>query len=402
MPEYQYSGVDREGKKSSAKLQASNEGELRMILRSKGIRPTKIAKAGLANQDLGALIKGDSISTENLVIFTRQFQVLISSGIPIVQALDILTEQQGDKRIKGVMLTLKDRVSSGNFLWEAMASYPKIFPTLYTALVRAGEASGAIDSILKRLSIYLEDAERLKKTIKSAMMYPVIVTCIGIGVVALMMVFVIPKFEALLTNAGQALPLPTLVVVNISHFMINYLWYIIGGTVAAIYSFLKFKKSKEGSAILDRLLFRAPIFGNLMQKAGIARFARTMQTLLASGVNLIDAIDICKTTIGNAVLEKAVGTIRAEVENGRTLGSVLTGLTVFPAMATQMISVGESTGNIDNMLGKVADFYEEEVQVMVNGMTKLIEPIVLVFLGGTVGGILIAMYLPIFQIAGAM
>ena len=402
MPDYVYSGVDREGKKSSAKLQASNEGELRMILRSKGIRPTKISKAGLANQDLGALIKGDSISTENLVIFTRQFQVLISSGIPIVQALDILTEQQGDKRIKGVMLTLKDRVSSGNFLWEAMASYPKIFPTLYTALVRAGEASGAIDSILKRLSIYLEDAERLKKTIKSALMYPVIVTCIGIGVIALMMVFVIPKFESLLTNAGQSLPLPTAVVISISHFMISYIWYILGGTVATIYSFLKFKKSKEGSAILDRILFRAPLFGNLMQKAGIARFARTMQTLLSSGVNLIDAIDICKTTIGNAVLEKAVGTIRAEVENGRTLGSVLMGLTVFPPMATQMISVGESTGNIDNMLGKVADFYEEEVQVMVNGMTKLIEPIVLVFLGGAVGGILIAMYLPIFQIAGAV
>ncbi len=402
MPDYQYSGVDKAGKKVSAKLQASNEGELRMILRSQGIRPTKVGKAGLANQDLGALLKGDSMPVETLVIFTRQFQVLISSGIPIVQALDILAEQQPDKRIKGVLVTMKDRVSAGNFLWEAMSTYPKIFPRLYISLIRAGEASGAIDSIMKRLSIYLEDADRLRKTIKGAMMYPIIVTCIGIGVVSLMMVFVIPKFEELLTNAGQALPVPTAVVIAISHFMIKNIIYIVGGVVAGVFSFNKFRKSKEGSAILDRLLFRAPLFGNLMQKAGIARFARTMQTLLASGVNLIDAIDICKATIGNAVLEQAVGTIRAEVENGRTLGSVVLGLKVFPVMATQMIAVGESTGNLDNMLGKVADFYEEEVETMVNGMTKLIEPLVIVVLGGTVGGLLVAMYLPIFQIAGAV
>jgi type IV pilus assembly protein PilC len=402
VPDYQYSGVDKAGKKVSAKLQASNEGELRMILRSQGIRPTKVGKAGLANQDLGALLKGDSMPVETLVIFTRQFQVLISSGIPIVQALDILAEQQPDKRIKGVLVTMKDRVSAGNFLWEAMSTYPKIFPRLYISLIRAGEASGAIDSIMKRLSIYLEDADRLRKTIKGAMMYPIIVTCIGIGVVSLMMVFVIPKFEELLTNAGQALPVPTAVVIAISHFMIKNIIYIVGGVVAGVFSFNKFRKSKEGSAILDRLLFRAPLFGNLMQKAGIARFARTMQTLLASGVNLIDAIDICKATIGNAVLEQAVGTIRAEVENGRTLGSVVLGLKVFPVMATQMIAVGESTGNLDNMLGKVADFYEEEVETMVNGMTKLIEPLVIVVLGGTVGGLLVAMYLPIFQIAGAV
>jgi len=402
MPEYQYSGVDKAGKKVSSKLQASNEGELRMILRSQGVRPTKIAKSSLSNQDLGSMFKRNSMSIENLVVFTRQFQVMISSGIPIVQALDILTEQQPDKNIRSIMTTLRERVSAGNFLWEAMATYPKIFPKLYTSLIRAGEASGAIDAILKRLSIYLEDADRLRKTIKSAMMYPIIVTCIGIGVISLMMVFVIPKFEVLLTNAGQALPMPTAVVIAISHFMIANLWYILAGTGAAIYGFIKFKQSPEGSAVLDRLLFRAPLFGTLMQKAGIARFSRTMQTLLASGVNLIDAIDICKATIGNAVLEKAVGTIRAEIENGRTLGSVVLGLNVFPTMATQMIAVGESTGNLDNMLGKVADFYEEEVETIVGGMTKLIEPLVLVFLGGAVGGILIAMYLPIFQIAGAV
>jgi type IV pilus assembly protein PilC len=254
--------------------------------------------------------------------------------------------------------------------------------------------------MLKRLSRYLEDSDRLRKLLKGAMMYPIIVVTIGIAVIAAMMIFVIPKFEELLRSSGQELPGPTQFVIDLSNFMVNNIVYLMFGTGAAIFLILKFVQSPEGKAALDRLLFRAPLFGNLAQKGGAARFCRTMQTLLSSGVNLIDAVDICRATIGNAVLEEAVAKIRTEIESGKTLGMVVTQISIFPRMAAQMIAVGESTGNLDKMLEKVADFYEEEVEAIVGGMTKLIEPLVLVFLGGAVGGLLIAMYLPIFKMAG--
>jgi type IV pilus assembly protein PilC len=402
MPEYSYQGVDRGGKRVQGKVNAPNEGELRMILRGQGIRPVRIAKLSALQSDLGSLIKGSqaSISLQTLVVFTRQLQVLISSGIPIVQGLEILAEQSTDKNMKGIMAAIKEKVSGGAYFWEALSSYPKAFPTLYVSLIKAGETSGAIDQMLKRLSRYLEDSDRLRKLLKGAMMYPIIVVTIGIAVIAAMMIFVIPKFEELLRSSGQELPGPTQFVIDLSNFMVNNIVYLMFGTGAAIFLILKFVQSPEGKAALDRLLFRAPLFGNLAQKGGAARFCRTMQTLLSSGVNLIDAVDICRATIGNAVLEEAVAKIRTEIESGKTLGMVVTQISIFPRMAAQMIAVGESTGNLDKMLEKVADFYEEEVEAIVGGMTKLIEPLVLVFLGGAVGGLLIAMYLPIFKMAG--
>jgi type IV pilus assembly protein PilC len=232
-------------------------------------------------------------------------------------------------------------------------------------------------------------------------MYPIIVTCIGVGVIALMMIFVIPKFEEILANASQALPLPTQIVVSTSHFMIAHMLGLVGGTVTFVFLTLRFSRTDEGKAFFNRLAFNLPLFGSLAQKSGTARFTRTLGTLLSSGVNLIEAIDICKATIDNIVLEEAVGKIRVEVEGGKTLGIVISRLKVFPRMAVQMIGVGEATGNLDKMLEKVATFYEEEVELAVAGMSKLIEPLVLVVLGGAVGGIMIAMYLPIFQVAGA-
>jgi type IV pilus assembly protein PilC len=302
--------------------------------------------------------------------------------------------------MKAVAIEIRDKVSSGSYLWQTLQAYPNIFPKLFVALIRAGEASGSMDQMLKRLCRYLEDADRLRKMLKSASMYPIIVVSIGIGVISLMLIFVIPKFEELLKGSGQALPAPTQFIIDLSHFLVANIVYIIVGGVALYYMVSRYFKSEEGRAFRDRALFRAPLFGNIMQKGGVARFSRTMQTLLVSGVNLIDAIDICKSTIDNAVLEAAVGTIRSEIESGKTLGAVVGRLTVFPKMATQMISVGEQTGNLDQMLDKVADFYEAEVETLVAGITKLIEPFVLVFLGGTVGGLMIAMYLPIFKLAG--
>ncbi|MGZ3696833.1 MAG: type II secretion system F family protein [Bdellovibrionota bacterium] len=403
MPEFQYQGVDKAGKKVSGKLEANGEGDVRMLLRSQGVRPTRISKGGALNTDIGMLLSGGvhTLKLEQLVTFTRQLQVLISSGVPIVQGLEILGEQAPDKSLKMIILSLREKVSGGMFFWEAIASFPKAFPKIFVALVRAGEASGSLDQMLKRLSRYLEDADRLRKLLKGAMMYPIIVTSIGIGVVALMMIFVIPKFEEMLKGSGQELPGPTQFVIDVSHFMAGNALYILISTVAFVYLTMRFAKSPSGKAIIDRTLFKAPFFGNIVQKAGVARFSRTMQTLLTSGVNLIDAIDICKATINNVVLEEAVATIRAEVESGKTLGSVVGRLNVFPKMAVQMMSVGESTGNLDKMLEKVADFFEEEVEALVSGMTKLIEPFILVFLGGTVGGLMIAMYLPIFKLAGS-
>jgi type IV pilus assembly protein PilC len=302
--------------------------------------------------------------------------------------------------MKGIISTLKEKVSSGTYFWEALSGYPKVFPKLYIALIRAGEASGSIDQMLKRLSRYLEDNERLRKMLKSAMMYPIIVVSIAVGVIALMLIFVIPTFEELLKTSGQELPGPTQFVITMSHMLVDNIVYILVGGGTAGYLVFRYIRSDEGRAFLDRALFRAPLFGDLMQKGGVARFSRTMQTLLSSGVNLIDAIDICKATIDNAVLEEAVGKIRADVEGGKTLGTVVAKLGVFPKMAIQMISVGESTGNLDKMLEKIADFYEEEVETIIGGLTKLIEPIMLVFLGTAVGGLMVAMYLPIFKLAG--
>lgn len=402
MAEYEFQGVNKEGKKVTGRLDVASEGDLRMALRGQGIRPVRISTVGALNRDIGTMLRGGvNVSSASLVAFTRQLQVLTGSGVPLVQSLEVLGQQTGDKNLATIVSAIREKVSGGSYLWEALGEYPKVFPRLYIALIRAGESSGSMDQMLKRLCRYLEDSERIRKILRGAAMYPIIVSCIGIGVVSLMLIFVIPKFEELLTSNGQELPGPTQFVIQLSHFVMNNILFIIGGAFLTVYVIRRYISSKEGRAVLDRVVFTMPLFGNLAQKAGVARFSRTMQTLLSSGVNLLDAIDICKATIGNSVLEATVSRIRSDVESGKTLGSVVGKIAIFPKMAAQMIAVGESTGNLDKMLEKVADFYEEEVEVLVGSLTKLIEPLVLVVLGGAVGGLMIAMYLPIFKMAGA-
>jgi type IV pilus assembly protein PilC len=400
--DYLYKGVNKEGKRVSGQMAAASDGEVRLTLRSQGVRPTRIDKMGVMNTGLSDLFSGGkpNISLELLLAFTRQLNVLISAGIPLVQALDVLSEQAGAPAVKKMIIAIRSKVSEGSYLWESLNLYPTVFPRLYIALVRAGEASGAMEEMLKRLSRYLEDQDRIRKLLKSAMIYPGIVITVAIGVITLMLAFVIPKFEEMLAGSGQELPGPTKFVIAASHFVVSNALYLTVGIVGTAYFLIRFFKTEEGRAILDRVLFKSPLFGPLMQKAGVARFSRTMQTLLTAGINLIDAIDICRATVENAVLEAAIGKIRGEIEAGKTLGGVVGSLGVFPRMAVQMISVGESTGSLDKMLDRVADFYEEEVTVTVGGLTKLIEPILLVFLGGIVGGMLIAMYLPVFKMAG--
>ncbi|MBN22295.1 MAG: pilus assembly protein PilC [Bdellovibrionaceae bacterium] len=402
MPQYEYQGVNKSGERVTGMIDVPNEGELRMYLRGQGIRPVRISKASLMKADLGSMIRGSSqsISPLTLITFTRQLHVLISSGVPLVQGLDALVEQTADSNMKNIISVIKERVSQGSFFWEALAQYPKAFPKIYLSLVRAGEASGALEVMLKRLSRYMEDAERLRKLVKSAMIYPIAVIAVGVIVIAVMLTMVIPKFETILTQSGQELPAPTKFVISLSHFMVDNILSILVVTGIGGFLALKFFKSPEGKAVLDRLFFKAPLLGTIMQKSGVARFSRTMGTLLASGVNMIDSIDICRETINNVVLEDATAKIREEVETGKTLGQVVSKIGVFPPMAMQMISIGENTGNLDRMLERVADFYESEVETLVGGLTKLIEPFVLVVLGGAVGGIMIAMYLPIFKLAG--
>jgi type IV pilus assembly protein PilC len=408
MPQYKYQGVDNTGNRVTGMVEVGNEGELRMNLRSRGIRPLKVSIVGGNEGVFGIGKKASLVSARTsvpiqvLIVFTRQLQLLISSGIPLVYALELLADQTNNPQMREVIRVLKDKVSGGMFLWESLSGFPRVFPKLYFSLVRAGESSGSMDQVLRRLSKYIEDEDRLKRMVKSAMMYPIIVLSIGAGVVALMLTFVIPKFEKMLKESGQELPDVTLFVITLSHFFANNFHYLIGGCVALGYAYKRFVETKEGRALKDRVVFRSPLFGIIAQKAGIARFARTLQTLLAAGVNLIDAIDICMAVSDNAVLEGAIGKIRGEIESGKNLGETMLKIPEFTKMSGQMVMVGESTGNLDKSLEKVADFYESEVEILVGGLTKLIEPIVLVILGGLVGGLMIAMYMPIFKMAGSV
>ncbi|MDR3608034.1 MAG: type II secretion system F family protein [Oligoflexia bacterium] len=408
MADFTYRGVDRAGKKVEGKLDVSSEGELRMTLRGMGIRPVMIRRIGAmagggatASKKKGVGSKL-SVPVKVSILFTRQLQLLISSGIPLVQALEMLTDQTTHVGMRAAISEIRERVSGGAYLWESLNAYPRVFPKLYVALMRAGENSGSTDSMLKRLSKYLEDEDRLRRMIQSAMMYPMIVLCIGFGVVAMMLAFVIPKFEEMLKQGNQELPDITQFVINSSHFFQHNFLVIMGCIFGGGYLIKRFVATEEGRSIKDHILFKAPLFGTLAQKAGVARFCRTLQTLLAAGVNLIDSIDICKASADNAVLEEAIGKIRGDIEQGKTLGSVLNQMAVFPKMASQMIMVGESTGNLDKSLDKIADFFESDVEVLVGGMTKMIEPIVIVVLGGLVGAIMLAMYMPIFKMAGGV
>jgi len=403
MAEFAYQGMSRSGERVSGSLQAQSEDELRAILRQKGIRPTKITKARTAVQaQASTLQRKEKLTLEQVSLLTRQLQLLISSGIPLLQGVAIVQDQVEDRSLKTVLNTIEDTISKGSFFWEALSFFPLSFPRLYVALVRAGENSGALDQMLKRLGKYLENSERVRRMIKGAMMYPIIVILIAIGVISLMLILVIPKFEDMLKGAGQELPLPTQIVINLSHFLTNNIMVLIPSVIGLVYMTMRYLRTSEGKAVLDRVFLKLPLIGNIVLKGSVARFCRTLQTLLMAGVNVLDAIEICRSTLDNGVIEEAISGIRAEIEVGKTLGTVLSKVSFFPKMAVQMITVGEATGNLDKMLEKVADYYEDEVEVLVGGMSKAMEPILLVFLGGAVGGILIAMYLPIFKMAGGV
>lgn len=402
MAQYSYTAVSKTGQRVQGQMEASGENELRVMLRSQNLRPVKIQKVKAAQAGISTSFSALSgrISDTDLLLFTRQMAILISSGIPLVQGLEIISTQSISKPMKDLIISVKEKVSSGSFLNEALKQYPLVFSELYISMIKAGEASGSLDGIFKRLMRYLEDSIKLKKMVKGAMVYPVSVAVVAVGVLIIMLTFVIPKFEEMLVSQGQELPGITQFVIDASHFTQDNIFYILGGIGLFVVLLRRYLKSEEGKNFFDTAILRVPLFGELTKKVAVARFARTLQTMLSSGINLLDSLEISKGGIGNRVYAGQIAKIKSEIEGGKTLAIVLSKITLFPSMMVQMVTVGETTGNLDQMLERVADFYEEEVENFVGNMTKLMEPAILVVLGGMVAGLMIAMYLPVFKIAG--
>lgn len=402
MAQYAYTAVAKTGERVTGQIEASGENELRVMLRSQNLRPVKIQKVKAKNAGVTASLSFMSgrIADNDVLLFMRQLSILIAAGIPLVQGLEIITGQMQNKAMQTLINSIKDKVSSGSFLWESMKQYPLVFSELVTSMIKAGEASGSLDIILKRIMRYLEDAMKLKKMVKGAMVYPVSVTVVGVAVLFIMLTFVIPKFEEMLASNNQELPQITQIVIDMSHFCQEY-WYLILGSIGLFVMVLRrYLKSEEGINFYDTYILKVPLFGELTKKVAVARFCRTMQTMLASGINLLDSIEICKGAVGNRVYANVLAKIKTEVESGKTLTAVIAKQPLFPSMMVQMVTVGETTGNLDAMLERVADFYEEDINNLVGNMTKLMEPIILVVLGGLVAGMMVAMYLPVFRAAG--
>ena len=401
MPVYLWRGKDRHNKKKKGEMEAPTEEAVNSELIRRKITSTKIK---LKPKDIfeNVAFMQPKVKQADIIIFCRQFSTMIDAGLPIIQCLDILYSQNENKTFKQMLKEIKGNVESGQTFAEALKKYPKQFDNLFVNMIAAGEAGGILDTILRRLSAYMEKAAKLKAKIKGGMTYPIVTMIIAIIVIAIIMVFVIPVFEDMFEGMGGALPVPTQIVVNMSRFIKSNILYIIGLIGALIFAIRHFYKTEKGQTLMDDLFLRIPLFGPLIRKAAVSKFTRTMGTMLGSGVAILDALEIVAKTAGNKTIEKAVYETRSAIAEGRTMSDPLSESGVFPSMVCQMIAVGESTGALDSMLTKIADFYDEEVDQAVENMTALIEPFMLVFLGVVIGGLVVSMYLPIFQMASAL
>jgi type IV pilus assembly protein PilC len=399
MPTFAYSGRTRTGQTVTGERVADTIDAAIAALRREQIQVTRIDPAKAAKADAKPKArKGVSAPAKNLAIFTRQFSVMIDAGLPLVQCLDILGKQEPHKGFSEVILAVRSDVESGAALADAMKKHPKTFDALYSNMIAAGEAGGILDTILKRLAVYIEKSVKLKGQVKSAMIYPIAVIVIAAVVVAAILWKVIPTFAQLFAGLGAQLPLPTRVVIAASDNLISYGPLILVGMGAAGYGIQRYYGTPAGRHQIDALLLKAPILGMILRKIAVARFCRTLSTLLSSGVPILDGLDITARTAGNAVIEEAIQKTRTSIERGETVSAPLRETNVFPSMVVQMINVGETTGALDAMLSKIADFYEEEVDTAVAGLLTLMEPLMIAVLGGIVGGIVIAMYMPIFDL----
>jgi type IV pilus assembly protein PilC len=396
MPTFEWKGT-RAGQMQSGVLNADSKEAANEILRRQRIEAPSIKEKG---KEIALPKFGGGVPAQLIAIFTRQFSVMIDAGLPLVQCLEILASQQENKTFKRALIQIRQDVESGSNLADSMRKHPKIFNDLFTNMVAAGEAGGILDTILQRLSQYIEKSVKLNSQVKSAMIYPVAVISIACIVVAVILWKVIPVFAALFKGLGAELPMPTQIVIWLSNFIGDYWWLI--GIVGAgtVYSLRRYHDTYKGKRVLDGIILKMPILGLLMRKIAVARFCRTLATLTSSGVPILDGLQITARTAGNSIIEDAIMATRKSVEEGKTISEPLADTDVFPSMVVQMIAVGEQTGALDTMLSKIADFYEDEVDTAVAGLMKLLEPVLIAFLGVAIGGIVIAMYMPMFTLIG--
>jgi type IV pilus assembly protein PilC len=405
---FAFSGRTRGGETVSGERAGDTMDAVVAALRREQILVTRIqpVKAKAEPSAGGGLFSGTPrvkrVNPKNLAVFTRQFSVMIDAGLPLVQCLDILGNQEEDKSFQRAILQTRTDVEGGQSLADAMRKHPKTFDALFTNMIAAGEAGGILDTILKRLAVYIEKAVKLKQQVKSAMIYPVAVIVIAAVVVGVILWKVIPTFASLFAGLGAELPLPTRIVIAMSNGFVRFLPFLLVGIFAGGFAFRSYYATEKGRRVIDRLLLHLPVLGSILRKIAVARFCRTLSTLISSGVPILDGLDITARTSGNAIIEDAILSTRRSIEQGETIAAPLKETGVFPSMVVQMIGVGEATGALDTMLGKIADFYEEEVDAAVAGMLTLLEPVMIAFLGGVVGGIVIAMYLPIFGLIGKL
>jgi type IV pilus assembly protein PilC len=400
MPVYTYRGTNRSGSTVSGELTAGSKAELQNLLRRQQITATKMSEKG---KEFNLPTFGAGVKPKELAVFTRQFSVMIDAGLPLVQCLEILAGQQENKTFQKVLTGTRSSVEGGATLSTAMRQYPKVFDALYVNMVEAGETGGILDTILQRLSTYIEKNVKLQRAVKSALVYPIGVMTVAAGVITLLLWKVVPIFATLFAGLGVELPLPTRVVIAMSNFVGSIFGLLIliaiAGTIFAIKTWYG---TPQGRYVIDASILRAPLVGTLLRKIAVARFTRTLGTLISSGVPILEGLDITAKTAGNAVVERALQKVRKALEEGKTLTDPLKETEVFPGMVTQMIGVGEQTGAMDAMLQKIADFYEEEVDAGVKDLLTALEPVMIVFLGLVVGGVVISMYLPLFSLIGQL
>ncbi len=401
MPVFLWEGTTKKGEVKKGEMDVADELAVRTALRRQGFKSIAVKQKPKDLLENIPFLQG-GVEEKNVVVFCRIFSTMIDAGLPLIQCLGILAEQEENKAFAKILRTIKEDIEGGTSLTDALKKHPKVFDDLFVNLIAAGEAGGILDVVLARLSAYLENAMKLKSAVKSAMTYPITVLCIAAGVVTLLLLKVIPTFQKMFADMGGELPGPTAVVVGMSEFMQNY-WWVIGVIIAAIVIGLKmFYKTEKGHWTIDALLLKAPLIGNVLRKVAVAKFTRTLATMMSSGVPILEGLNIVSKTAGNVVIEAAVVKTRQAISEGQSIAEPLSASGVFPPMVVQMIAVGEATGALDIMLNKIADFYDDEVDAAVKGMTAMIEPIMMVFLGGVCGGMIIAMYLPIFKMASVV
>jgi len=398
VPTFVYEGKTLTGEVRKGEIEAVDLTTATATLRRQRILPTRVEKKKGVGFKLPTL--GGKVKAKEIVVFTRQFATMIDAGLPLVQCLDILGNQQPNKVFKGVIKEVKTSVEGGATFADALKKHPKVFNDLYVSLVAAAEVGGILDTILNRLAVFMEKAEKLKGKVKGAMTYPVVIIIVALIVTAGLLLYVVPIFQKMFADFGGALPAPTQFVINLSNTLRSYWYTFMGGIIGLVVSIVQFYRTDRGRRVIDDLLLKVPVIGDLLRKTAVARFTRTLGTMISSGVPILEALDVVAKTAGNRTIETAVIKTRTALSQGKSFAEPLAETKVFPPMVVQMVSVGESAGAMDAMLSKIADFYEEEVDRSVDTLTSLIEPLLMVFLGVIIGGLVITMYLPIFKLAG--